>query len=53
MNIKVLNENKFLNECNIFEWNQNFWINMKFLNLIIETDKTTQKLKENLNYRMN
>ena len=26
MNIKFLNENKFLNEFNVFEWNQNFWM---------------------------
>ena len=32
MDIKFFNENKFLNECNIFEWKQNFW--MKSLKLI-------------------
>ena len=46
MNIKFFNEKKFLNEYNIFEWNQIFWINMKFLNEIIEIDKTTQNWKK-------
>ena len=42
MKIKFLNENKFLNEHHIFEWNESFWMKMKFLNEIIEIDKTTQ-----------
>ena len=42
MNIKFLNENKFLNEYNIFESNLSFWMKIKFLNEIIKIDKQTQ-----------
>ena len=46
MNVKFSNENKFLNEYKISEWNLSFWIKMKFLNEIIEIDKTTQNLRK-------
>ena len=46
MNIKFFNENKLLNKYNIFEWNLRFWMKMKFLNEIIETDKATQNWRK-------
>ena len=44
--IKFLNEDKFLNEYNIFEWNLSIWMKMKFLNEIIEIDKTAQNWRK-------
>ena len=43
MPVKFLSESMFLN---IFEWNQNFWMNMKFLHEIIEIDKATQNWRK-------
>ena len=37
-----------MNEYNIFKWNQNFWMNLKFLNEIIEIKQHETERKSKL-----